>query len=162
MSENVTQEEFKEFKSHTGNKVSRLQEDLETYKDHLRTLDTNIQNHVIGCGLDAYKAEMRERCERLNERIKLNREQMNDHKTENEKAFTEIKEDYVGKIGILKGISNKIISTAIIFAVALIGVFGGINVNKVSQSEFNQHISVAAENNQKQVEVLDKFINSYS
>lgn len=162
MSNPVSNEEFKEYKEKVGKKLERLTDDLDTYKDHLRTLDTNIQNHVIGCGLDAYKAEMRERCERLNEKIEVNNDTIRDHKYENESQFAKLTDEFDGKVETQKKISGKIISTAIVFGLALISVFGGINVNKVSQSEFRQHMEIAATNQDKSVQMMDKFIESYT
>ena len=162
MNESVTQEEFKEYKDKVSYKILKVSEDLETYKDHLRTLDTNIQNHVIGCGLDAYKAEMRERCERLNERIKVNKEEIQEHKQSNDAQFQATKDDYESKVTGVRTLVNRMISTAVVFGVALMGIFGGINVNKVSQSEFRQHIEVASDSLEKQMEMFESFISSYT
>lgn len=158
----VTQEEFKEYKEKVGRKLEKIADDLDTQKENLRILDTNIQNHVIGCGLDAYKAEMRERCERFNERIDSNNQVIKDHKHENETQFEKMETEFDKKLTIQRNLSGKIISTAVVFGLALISVFAGININKVSQTEFSQHIAVAAENQEKQVKILDKFIESYT
>jgi hypothetical protein len=162
MSQQVSSEEFKEYKEKVNKKLEKLTEDMGVYKENLRTLDTNIQNHVIGCGLDAYKAEMRERCERLNERIEHNQDVIKDHKHESEQLWTKVEDEFNTKVIAQRTLSGKIISTAIVFGIALIGVFGGINVNKVSQSEFRHHIEVASQNQEKQVEMLDRFIESYA
>ena len=155
-------EEFKEYKIKISGKMDKLTDDLDTYKDHLRTLDTNIQNHVIGCGLDAYKAEMRERCERLNERAEDNKNAIIDHKHESETVWTKVEEDFSKKITQQRSLSGKIISTAVVLGICLISVFAGIGVNKVSQSEFTQHIETSNTATEKVVVMMDKFIENYT
>jgi hypothetical protein len=177
-------EDIKEFKTKVSYKFDKMNDDLETYKDHLRTLDTNIQNHVIGCGLDAYKAEMRERCERLNDNWQSNRTQISEHKHENEAQFTKLEDDFVVKLtehkaendihfnkieeavvskaSAAKALSGKIISSGLIIGLCLVGVFSSININKVSQTEFRQHVEASSENMNEQVAMFNKFMDSYS
>jgi hypothetical protein len=154
--------EFKEYKQKVAIKLDKIVDDLDTYKDHLRTLDTNIQNHVIGCGLDAYKAEMRERCERLNDNWQTNKTMISDHKHENELQFTRIEEEFDVKITSQRTLSGKIISTGIVLGLCLVSVFAGIGVNKVSQTEFKQHIAVVADNMNKREVMMDRFIENYT
>ena len=137
-----------------------------------KDLEIQINQCVLGCGLDPYKNEMKERCKVFTEKIQNNKEISLEQKHEvlyklqtTENALNEKIEDVESrcdsKIVSNRKLIGKLIGTAVVLFICAVGVISTIQTNKVSQYEYNNHLQSYQLDKTKSNEDFRDFLRTY-
>ncbi len=125
-------------------------------------MTSSINTCLHGCGLDPYKAEMKQRCELFSEKIQNNKEMTALQKREIEKMVEDVEDGVEEKIKSLRHLISRIITTVVVVGIFFGGIIGTIQIQKVSQSEYNNHLSMYQDNRSEQINRFDKFLDVYA
>jgi len=145
-----------------SSKIEKIETVMDKNCEKLQELETKTTACRLGCELPAYKIEMRERCEKLNNGIKTNNEICKTEKQNILDKIRDLSDEFEYKFKQSKTLIGRVISTCVIFGVALIGVFGSIQINKVSRQEYNNHLEAYRVDRQEQADRFEKFLSTYS
>ena len=143
------------------------QTDIET-KDRISIIEKDMRNFTnelnecrLGCGLESYKKEMKERCERLSEKILNNKDQATSQKNQLEKDIDNSEITIMGKVNGLRLLLSRLFTAILIISVFYGGILGTIQIQKVSQAEFNNHLRDYAADQAKDGERFNAMIHTF-
>ncbi len=143
-------------------KVGVLETSIDDMKESVKEMTSSINTCLHGCGLDPYKAEMKQRCELFSEKIQNNKEMTALQKREIEKMVEDVEDGVEEKIKSLRHLISRIITTVVVVGIFFGGIIGTIQIQKVSQSEYNNHLSMYQDNRSEQINRFDKFLDVYA
>jgi hypothetical protein len=101
-------------------------------EERLGVLEGKVENHLLNNPLLGYKDEMTVRCKNFDNRIKGNTAET-----------IAVETRLVEKIRGTRAIIGRIIATLIIVGVTITGIFGTLQVDKISRSEFTTQIAAS-------------------
>ncbi len=143
------------------NKGIELNDRVSILENDMKSLSGEVSKCVLGCGLDPYKEEMRERCQRLSEKINNNKDQAVEQKHQLEKDINTSEEVTMEKIKNIKLVLSRLFSAVLIVSIFFGGVIGTIQINKVSQSEYDNHLRATELDIEAENKRFDKMINTF-
>lgn len=143
-------------------RLDKMESKMEDNKTKIHELENVATACKLGCELPSYKKEMKQRCEKFDSKIDSNTEMYKSEKQNILDKIRDLSEEFEYKFKQSRVLIGRVISSSVVFAVALIGIFGTIQVNKVSQAEFNNHLRSYHEDKQQQIEKFDNFVSTYT
>lgn len=108
--------------------------------------------------LEAYKVEMKERCQRLSEQINHNKEMNANIKRELENKIKEHSNDSNITFSKISGTINKVISIAITLLLCVAGALATLQINKLSLTEHYEHVKTYQTDKVEIENKLSKFL----
>ncbi len=141
--------------------MNELEDKIKTIEEDVKQLSKEISGCVNSCGLASYKIEMRERCERLSDKIENNKDLNVQQKMTSENLIRNIEDKIMDKIKVIRGSFNKFISIMVLIGLGLGGIIGTIQIDKVSQMEFNNHLISYNDDRRESVDTFNSFMRKY-
>jgi hypothetical protein len=135
--------------------------EVKEIKRSIEELRSSINTCVLGCGLEPYKKEMKERSGRFTENIQNNKDYIVTEKILMLEKINDLDRAFSEKIKILRTYIGRMLTSGLIVGVCIVGIFGSIQINKVSQQEYNNHLDQYVVDKSDQMEKFNKFIDSY-
>jgi len=139
-----------------------LEKSQDQMKEDIRTVAASMNTCLLGCGLDAYKDEMKQRCQRLSEKIDNNKEILQIHKHEITTLVNDLEDRFENKYESNRSVLYRIITTAVVIGIFFGGVVGTLQIQKVSQAEYNNHLNVYQLDKVEQQAKFDHFLETYT
>ena len=151
-----------QIKSELTRRLEILENAQDQMRDDLKSVSMSMNSCLLGCGLDAYKDEMKQRCQRLSEKIDNNKEILQLHKTEIKLLVDDMENNCNDKWEDNRTVLYRIITTAVVVGIFFGGIIGTLQIQKVSQSEYNNHLNVYQLDKVEQQTRFDHFLETYT
>lgn len=137
-------------------RVGVLEKAQDDIKESVRLVADSMNTCIHGCGLDSYKEEMHQRCQRLTDKIENNKEILVLHKHELENLIGEVSRKGDEKNLSVRQMINRMITTVVVIGIFFGGIIGALQVHKVSQSEYNNHLIMYQDDRSIQLDRFEK------
>jgi len=135
---------------------------MEEIENQLKELKEEVAVLKKTCPLGPYKNEMKERCKRFSDSIGINKENILELKADFQKNLSEAEKRCEDKSKYNRLIMGRIISSAIVLGVCLVSIIGGLQLTKVSRSEFSQYIESYHTERKERAIKFDEFMKTYA
>jgi hypothetical protein len=135
---------------------------LEVEMDEMQASVARVEMIRENCPLEPYKIEMKERCQRFTDRITDNKESFLNYKMIIEKNLQDAETRCTEKTKQNRMLIGRLISAIVVLGICLVGVIGGIQISKVSNSEYVNHLEAYRADRNEERSAFNKFLDNYS
>lgn len=143
-------------------RINVLESSQEEMRESVKLVTASMNQCLHGCGLDPYKEEMHQRCQRLTDKIENNKEILILHKHELENLIHEVQQKSDEKNLTVRQQLRLMFTTIVVIGIFFGGIIGTIQIQKVSQSEYNNHLAMYQDDRSVQLDRFNKFMDTYT
>ncbi len=139
-------------------RINKLEEEMDACKLAVEK-SLIMREH---CPLDPYKEEMKQRCQNFSDKIAVNKDAVTAATAEFNFKMNNVEIGCNDKVKSNRLLIGRLISVLVVLGVCLVGIIGELQLNKIGNNEFKEHITSYRTNRDSDQRAFQKFLDTYT